>query len=179
MPRFLNTYWVEFFTLRMKALLAACKPLILLDFHRSFNDTRTMSSDEILTVKETAVLLKTTRQQVRKMIANEELPACWSVGCLTHKSESFRLQFALFTAVRSAGFPLFPPSPARFFRILGQNWVKGCNIRRDWQLQPCATVHTIYPHTTNGVKASVSWVYLSITAVASASVTERKSSLLT
>ena len=26
---------------RMKALLAACKPLILLDFHRSFNDTRT------------------------------------------------------------------------------------------------------------------------------------------
>ena len=75
MPRFLNTYWVEFFTLRMKALLAACKPLILLDFRRSFNDTRTMSSDEILTVKETAVLLKTTRQQVRKMIANEELPA--------------------------------------------------------------------------------------------------------
>ena len=40
------------------------------------------------------------------------------------------------------------------------------------KLQPCATVHTIYPHTTNGVKASVSWVYLSITAVASASVTE-------
>ena len=42
------------------------------------------------------------------------------------------------------------------------------------ELQPCATVHTIYPHTTNGVKASVSWVYLSITAVASASVTGRK-----
>ena len=40
------------------------------------------------------------------------------------------------------------------------------------ELQPCATVHTIYPHTTNGAKASVSWVYLSITAVASASVTE-------
>ena len=40
------------------------------------------------------------------------------------------------------------------------------------ELQPCATVHTIYPHTTNGVKASVSWLYLSITAVASASVTE-------
>ena len=34
-----------------------------------------MSNDEILTVKETAVLLKTTRQQIRKMIANEELPA--------------------------------------------------------------------------------------------------------
>ena len=42
------------------------------------------------------------------------------------------------------------------------------------ELQPCATVHTIYPHTTNGVKASVSWVYLSITAAASSSVTERK-----
>ena len=35
----------------------------------------TMSNDEILTVKETAALLKTTRQQVRKMIATEELPA--------------------------------------------------------------------------------------------------------
>lgn len=31
--------------------------------------------DEILTVKEVADLLKTTRQQVRKMIVNEELPA--------------------------------------------------------------------------------------------------------
>ena len=41
MPRFLNTYWVEFFTLRMKALLAACKPLILLDFHKSYNYTPT------------------------------------------------------------------------------------------------------------------------------------------
>ena len=33
-----------------------------------------MPNDEILTVKETAALLKTSRQQVRKMIANE-LPA--------------------------------------------------------------------------------------------------------
>ena len=128
MPRFLNTYWVEFFTLRMKALLAACKPLILLDFHRSFNDTRTMSNDEILTVKETANAPAGPQDD-----RNEELPAFWSVGCLTHKSESFRLRFVLFAAVRSAGFPLFPPSPAHFFRILGQNWVKGCNIRRDWQ----------------------------------------------
>ena len=39
-----------------------------------------MKNDEILTVKETAVLLKTTRQQVRKMIANEELPAVRSAG---------------------------------------------------------------------------------------------------
>ena len=40
----------------------------------------TMSNDEILTVKETAALLKTTRQQVRKMIVNEELPAVKSAG---------------------------------------------------------------------------------------------------
>ena len=48
-----------------------------------------MSNDEILTVKETAALLKTTRQQVRKMIANEELPAFWSVGCLTPALPAF------------------------------------------------------------------------------------------
>ena len=83
-----------------------------------------MSNDEILTVKETVVLLKTTRQQIRKMIANEELPAFWSVGCLTHKSESFRLRFVLFTAVRSTDFPLFPSSPAHSNSILGQTWVK-------------------------------------------------------
>ena len=53
-----------------------------------------------------------------------EPPAFWSVGCLTHKSESFRLRFVLFTAVHSADFPLFPSRPARFFRILGQKWVK-------------------------------------------------------
>ncbi len=53
-----------------------------------------------------------------------EPPAFWSVGCLTHKSEPFRLRFVLFAAVRSADFPLFPPSPARFFRVLGQKWVK-------------------------------------------------------
>ena len=39
-----------------------------------------MPNDEILTVKETATLLKTTRQQVRKMIANEELPAVRLAG---------------------------------------------------------------------------------------------------
>ena len=53
-----------------------------------------------------------------------EPPAFWSVGCLKHKSEPFRLRFVLFTATRSADFPLFPFSPARFFRILGQKWVK-------------------------------------------------------
>ena len=53
-----------------------------------------------------------------------EPPAFWSVGCLTGKSESFRLRFVLFATVRSADFPLFPSSPARFFRILGQKWVK-------------------------------------------------------
>ena len=53
-----------------------------------------------------------------------EPPAFWSVGCLKGKSESFRLRFVLFTIIRSADLPLFPSSPARFFRILGQNWVK-------------------------------------------------------
>ena len=53
-----------------------------------------------------------------------EPPAFWSVGCLKHKSESFRLRFVLFTTVRSADFPLFPSSPARFFRVLGQKWVR-------------------------------------------------------
>ena len=53
-----------------------------------------------------------------------EPPAFWSVGCLKAKSESFWLQFVLFTAIRSADFPLFPSSPACFFRVLGQKWVK-------------------------------------------------------
>ena len=53
-----------------------------------------------------------------------EPPAFWSVGCLTHKSESFRLRFVLFATVHSADFPLFPSSPARPNSILGQNWVK-------------------------------------------------------
>ena len=61
-----------------------------------------------------------------------EPPAFWSVGCLKGKSESFRLRFVLFAAIRSADFPLFPSSPARFFRILGQNWVKG--EKRNWML---------------------------------------------
>ena len=53
-----------------------------------------------------------------------EPPAFWSVGCLKGKSELFRLRFVLFATVRSADFPLFPSGPARFFRVLGQNWVK-------------------------------------------------------
>ena len=53
-----------------------------------------------------------------------EPPAFWSVGCLTRKSEPFRLRFVLFTTVRSADFPLFPSGPARSNSILGQNWVK-------------------------------------------------------
>ena len=63
-----------------------------------------------------------------------EPPAFWSVGCLKAKSESFRLRFVLFTAIRSVSFPLFPSSPASFFRVLGQNWVNGnfqsgeCNL---------------------------------------------------
>ena len=53
-----------------------------------------------------------------------EPPAFWSVGCLTHKSESFRLRFVLFATIRSVDLPLFPSSPACFFRILGQKWVR-------------------------------------------------------
>ena len=53
-----------------------------------------------------------------------EPPAFWSVGCLKGKSELFRIRFVLFVTIRSADFPLYPSSPARFFRILGQNWVK-------------------------------------------------------
>ena len=53
-----------------------------------------------------------------------EPPAFWSVGCLKHKSESFRLRFVLFTTIRSADFPLFPSSPARSNPILGQKWVR-------------------------------------------------------
>ena len=34
-----------------------------------------MGMSEIMTVKEVAAQLKTTRQQIRKMIVNEELPA--------------------------------------------------------------------------------------------------------
>ena len=53
-----------------------------------------------------------------------EPPAFWSVGCLKHKSESFRLRFVLFTTVRSADFPLFPPRPVCSGSVLGQKWVK-------------------------------------------------------
>ena len=53
-----------------------------------------------------------------------EPPAFWSVGCLTHKSEPFGLRFVLFATVRSADLPLFPSRPVRFFRVLGQKWVR-------------------------------------------------------
>ena len=53
-----------------------------------------------------------------------EPPAFWSVGCLKGKAELFRLRFVLFATVRSTNFSLFPSSPARFFRILGQKWVR-------------------------------------------------------
>ena len=102
----------------------------------------------ILTIKETSSPLKTSRRQVRKMIANEDPPAFWSVGCLKGKSELFRLRFVLFAAVRSADFPLFPSSPARFFRILGQKWVRGSNIRRglaSCNLAPQSTLSILIP----------------------------------
>ena len=49
-----------------------------------------------------------------------EPPAFWSVGCLTHKSELFRLRFVLFATVRSTDFPLFPSKRVRSNPILGQ-----------------------------------------------------------
>ena len=101
-----------------------------------------------------------------------EPPAFWSVGCLKGKSESFRLRFVLLPPFARRIFHCFRPAlpaPILFWVKSGSEAVISGGTG---ELQPCATVHTIYPHTTNGVKASVSWVYLSITAVASASVTE-------
>ena len=69
-----------------------------------------------------------------------EPPACWSVGCLTHKSEPFRLRFVLFTAVRSADFPLFPSGPACIFRVLGQKWVKDRCMAGEFEQSVC--IHT-------------------------------------
>ena len=75
---------------------------------------------------------------------------------------------------RSLGgfFHCFRPALPAFFGFWVKSGSEAVISGGTGELQPCATVHTIYPHTTNGVKASVSWVYLSITAVASASVTE-------
>lgn len=66
------------------------------------------------------------RNQRLNMVAGTGLePAASGLwGSLKGKSESFRLRFVLFTTVRSADFPLFPSRPARFFRILGQKWVR-------------------------------------------------------
>ena len=69
-------------------------------------------------------------------------------------------------------FHCFHPTLPAFFGFWVKSGSEAVISGGTGELQPCATVHTIYPHTTNGVKASVSWVYLSITAVASASVTE-------
>ena len=69
-------------------------------------------------------------------------------------------------------FRCFRPALPAFFVFWVKSGSEAVISGGTGELQPCATVHTIYPHTTNGVKASVSWVYLSITAVASASVTE-------
>ena len=63
----------------------------------------------------------TQRQRITLAVRIQESPAFWSVGCLKHKSKPFRLRFALFTTIRSADFPLFPSSPARFFSDSGSN----------------------------------------------------------
>ena len=48
-----------------------------------------------------------------------EPPAFWSVGCLKAKSESFRLRFVLFAAVRSVDFPFFSVQPCPLFSDSG------------------------------------------------------------
>ena len=70
-----------------------------------------------------------------------EPPAFWSVGCLKGKSELFRLRFVLFTAVRSADFPLFPSSPARSNSILGQKWVRENFEITKQKLSACENVY--------------------------------------
>ena len=64
---------------------------------------------------------------VRPMVRREgfEPPAFWSVGCHKAKSELFRLRFALFAAIRSTDFSLFPSGHTRSNSILGQKWVSG------------------------------------------------------
>ena len=69
-------------------------------------------------------------------------------------------------------FHCFHPTLPAFFGFWVKSGSEAVISGGTGELQPCATVHAIYPHTTNGVKTSVSWVYLSIMAVASASVTE-------
>ena len=66
-----------------------------------------------------------------------EPPAFWSVGCLKHKSEPFRLRFVLFTAVHSADFPLLPPSPACSGSVLGQKWVKDRCMAGEFEQSIC------------------------------------------
>ena len=53
-----------------------------------------------------------------------EPPAFWSVGCLSEKTEPFRLRFVLFTAICWTDIPLFPSGAAPSNPILGQKWVK-------------------------------------------------------
>ena len=49
-----------------------------------------------------------------------EPPAFWSVGCLTHKSESFRLRFAVLPPFARRIFHCFRPALPAFFGF----WVK-------------------------------------------------------
>ena len=74
---------------RIKALLAACKPLILLDFHRSFNDTPTKQFSSISTesmnigvmprdreIAITPSLAKQFAQDIRTLIGKEIVFTC-------------------------------------------------------------------------------------------------------
>ena len=115
--------------------VVAIRSVAKVDRHRSFGSKGSLREMPHMQTKRPETL------RFRVFLARREgfePPAFWSVGCLKHKLESFRLRFVLFTAVRSASFPLFPSSPARFFRILGQNWV---NTVHSHPLQQRLVVH--------------------------------------
>ena len=99
----------------------AIRPAAEMDRHRSFGSKGSLREMPHMQTKRPETV------RFRVFLARREgfePPAFWSVGCLTHKSESFRLRFVLFATVRSADFPLFPSSPACSDSVLGQKWVK-------------------------------------------------------
>ena len=101
--------------------VVAIRSVAKVDRHRSFAPKRPLREMPHMQTKRPETF------RFRAFLARREgfePPAFWSVGCLKHKSESFRLRFVLFTTVRSADFPLFPSRPACSGSVLGQKWVK-------------------------------------------------------
>ena len=107
----------SYHTVKVVAIRSAAK----VDRHRSFAPKQPLREMPNMQAKRPEAL------RFRVFLARREgfePPAFWSVGCLTRKSEPFRLRFVLFTAVHSADFPLFPPRHACSGSVLGQKWVK-------------------------------------------------------